>query len=275
MNKNKYIVFDTETTGLNVETDRIVEFASITKSLVDNEFHEEINHFLDPEMVISEGATKKHNIKNEDVAGKQKFRDISKQLVDVFNSHIKDNDCYYLGYNVLEYDIPLLESEFSRNGFDGFKIDEARTIDLLIFVQYYFRNFESNRLDDVYKSLFEKEPENAHQALDDTKTTWQIFSALIDTELLPRNVNKLLKQQELFKEFLSRERKTYGYWLYCDRQDKNILRIGAGKHRGALLSEVPTSYLKYIYEDPKFNLTPKTKKEFENIIFKTKNLVDN
>ena len=45
---------------------------------------------------------------------------------------------------------------------------------------------------------------------------------------------------------LQQETAVYGRFLYIDRDQHTLLRIGFGKHVGSLLRDVPTSYLRWM-----------------------------
>ena len=100
--------FDLETTGTRYYIDRIVEF-SILRIQPDGT-EEYKNRRLNPEMPIQEGATRKHGITNDDVKNEPVFRQLAKGIRDFMEG------CDLCGFNILNFDIPLLEAEFERAG---------------------------------------------------------------------------------------------------------------------------------------------------------------
>ena len=60
-----------------------------------------------------------HSIKNEDVEGKPTFKKQAQSIWDLFS------DCYYVGYNIMNYDLPIIKREFVRVGMDfEYKIED-------------------------------------------------------------------------------------------------------------------------------------------------------
>src|SRR3989339_1620863 len=104
------VIFDIETTGISMSSDKIIEIAYI-KIWGDGKIKKE-NVLLNPETPISEEATTIHGSRNEDVALKPAFRDKAQELWDVFSG------CYYGGFSILDFDLPVLRREFVRVGMD-------------------------------------------------------------------------------------------------------------------------------------------------------------
>ena len=72
------VFFDLETTGTNVNSDRIVEI-SVIKLLPDGRAIEKTRR-INPEMPIPAEATAVHHITDEDVAGEKTFRQVAASL---------------------------------------------------------------------------------------------------------------------------------------------------------------------------------------------------
>ena len=90
---NRPIIFlDFETTGLDIDFDRIVEFTTL-KVYPDgsNQIKSEI---LNPGISIPSVATSIHGISDKDVENKPKFIEYAKSLYEFFS------DCDIAGYNV-------------------------------------------------------------------------------------------------------------------------------------------------------------------------------
>lgn len=104
------VIFDIETTGLDISSDKIIEIAYIkifpNKKILKNSF------LINPEMPIPQEATVIHNIDNKTVEKSPTFKDIAQELWEVFH------DCYYSGFNILNFDLLVLRREFIRVGMD-------------------------------------------------------------------------------------------------------------------------------------------------------------
>ncbi len=102
------VVFDLETTGVNIASDRIVEIA-ILKIFPDG--REELRrHLVNPGIPIPAEVTAIHGISDEDVKDKPTFKEIAGNL----NSFLQN--CDLVGYNSIKFDIPVLVEEFLRAG---------------------------------------------------------------------------------------------------------------------------------------------------------------
>lgn len=133
-------VFDTEATGPNPRTDRIVEIAVI-RLMPDNR-RETFCWRLNPQRPIPPEASAIHGIFDRDVADCPTFIEKAPDIASAF----KDADI--AGFNVLRYDIPLLAEEFVRAGqpftFEGRMVVDAQRIfhrkvprDLTAALAYY------------------------------------------------------------------------------------------------------------------------------------------
>lgn len=98
--------FDIEATGKNVRADRIVELA-VTKILPDGKRETSVIR-LNPGIPIPKEASDIHGIKDEDVANCPKFIEKAREIEHLFEG------CDLAGYNILRFDIPMLEEEFQR-----------------------------------------------------------------------------------------------------------------------------------------------------------------
>ena len=165
--KNPLIFLDLETTGINVASDRIVEIA-LLKIHPDGREEERLMR-INPEMPIPENASKIHGIYDNDVKDSPTFREVAKNL-----AHFMEG-CDLAGFNSNRFDIPLLAEEFLRAGVD---IDMKRR--KFIDVQAIFHKMEKRTLIAAYKLYCNKELDDAHSAMADTKATYEVLKAQLD-----------------------------------------------------------------------------------------------
>ena len=81
MEQERKLILDTETTGLDSDSDRIIEIGIVELKdnvLTQNYFHEYIN----PEKNISLSAQKIHGISNKDLVNKPTFSKIAQKFLD-------------------------------------------------------------------------------------------------------------------------------------------------------------------------------------------------
>ncbi len=213
-------IFDLETTGLNITTDRIVEIAIIRVEAdgSESEFLRRVN----PGMPIPAEVSAIHGIFDEDIADAPTFEEIADEVVEF----IGDSDL--AGYNSNKFDIPVLAEELMRAGCD-FDVSSRRFVD----VQNIFHKMEQRTLAAAYQFYCEKPMENAHNALYDARVTLDVFRAQLDRyDSLENNV-----------DYLSSFSKAGNYNLldFAGRLAINEHGEGMynfGKHKGKTIREV-------------------------------------
>ena len=161
------IVFDLETTGIHVSTDRIVEI-SLMRIMPDGT--EEIwTQRINPTIPIPAETTAIHGITDEDVKDMPTFAQVAKQVA-TFIGHAD-----LAGYNSIRFDIPLLVEEFLRAGIE-IDLKNRRFID----VQNIFHRMEQRTLSAAYKFYCNQAHTGAHGAEADTLATYEILKAQLD-----------------------------------------------------------------------------------------------
>lgn len=157
-------VFDLETTGTNVATDRIIEI-SIIKINPDGK-EQVFTQRINPVIPIPPEATAVHGISNADLVNEPTFAEVGPRIA------LFLNNCDLAGYNSNKFDIPLLVEEFLRADV-AFEIKGRRFVD----VQNIFHKMEPRTLKAAYRFYCTKELENAHSAEADTRATYEILKA--------------------------------------------------------------------------------------------------
>jgi len=176
--KNSLCVFDLETTGLQVTKDRIVQIAAL--KIHPDGTEEQLNLVVNPEMEIPQEVIDIHGITNEMAIKAPTFRALAEQIKSFFG----DSDL--AGYNSNKFDIPVLAEEFLRVGIE-FDLTQRAFID----VQNIFHKMEQRTLVAAYKFYCQKNLENAHDAMHDTKATWEVLEKQIEKYKLKPDVVSL------------------------------------------------------------------------------------
>ena len=171
LNLNKpLVVFDLETTGLDLVKDRIIQISYIK---VYPDGHEERgDHLVNPECHILPIITQLTGIRNEDVQDQPTFKQLAKSLAEKFTG------CDFAGFNSNNFDIPLLAEEFLRAGID-FDFSKCRLIDACTI----FKKMERRNLASAYKFYCGRKMEEdfeAHRADQDTEATYRVLMGELD-----------------------------------------------------------------------------------------------
>ena len=212
-------VFDIESTGINRKADRIIDLAILVLmpdgSRITYEFR------VNPGIPIPADSTAIHGIRDADVKG---CKTLKEQLPKIKQALA---GCDLAGYNILAFDIPLLEEEFLRAN-DRFDMTGRRVLD----AQKIFHKREPRDLSAALRFYAGGEHETAHSALGDVEATARVLEGQFRKyEDLPRDMDAL-------DAYCNPKDPT---WL--DREGRLRLRngeavIGFGKNQGRTLKEL-------------------------------------
>ena len=168
--KKPLVIFDLETTGLDLVKDRVIQISYIKVS--PNGQEERGNELINPEKPIDPFITQLTGISNEDVTDKPTFKMLAAKLAEKFAG------CDFAGFNSNNFDIPLLAEEFLRADID-FDFSKCRLIDACTI----FRKMERRNLAAAYKFYCGKKMEEdfeAHRADEDTEATYRVLMGQLD-----------------------------------------------------------------------------------------------
>ena len=164
------VIFDLETTGLDLVKDRIIQIAYIKVFPDGKEVRR--NQLVNPGFEISAEITAITSITNEDLKDQPTFKSISKELYEVFTG------CDFAGFNSNHFDIPMLAEEFLRAGID-YDFGRCRLID----VQTIFHKMEPRNLSAAYKFYCGRKMTDdfkPHLADNDTEATYRVLQGQLD-----------------------------------------------------------------------------------------------
>ena len=165
--KNPIVFFDLETTGTNINSDRIVEICYL--KVYPNGNEESKTMRINPEMHIPEASTAVHGIHDEDVADCPRFKDVAASIARDIEG------CDLGGFNSNRFDIPVLAEEFLRAGVD-IDLNRRKFVD----VQVIYHKLAQRTLSAAYKFYCHKNLEDAHTAEADTRATYEVLQAQLD-----------------------------------------------------------------------------------------------
>lgn len=164
------VIFDLETTGVDIVKDRIIQISYI-KVFPDGR-EERGNYLVNPEKPIPDVVVQLTGISNEDVQGQPTFKEIAQTINKIF----ADSDI--AGYNSNHFDVPLLAEEFLRANID-FDFSKRNMID----VQTIYHKMERRNLAAAYKFYCGRKMEEdftAHRADEDTEATYRVLQGELD-----------------------------------------------------------------------------------------------
>jgi len=164
--KRPLAIFDLETTGVNVASDRIVEICIIKSNPDGSEETKTLR--INPERPIPLESSLIHGIYDEDIANAPTFKEVAQEIVDFLG------DADMGGFNSNKFDIPLLMEEFLRVKVP-FDIENRFFVD----VQNIFHQMEQRTLKAAYKFYCEKDLINAHSAEADVMATLEVLKAQV------------------------------------------------------------------------------------------------
>ena len=164
------VVFDLETTGLDLVKDRIIQISYI--KVMPNGEEIRRNHIINPGKPIPYEVQQLTGITNEDVAGKPSFKELARTLEEEFKG------CDFAGFNSNNFDIPVLAEEFLRAGID-FDFNKCRLVDACSI----FRKMERRNLAAAYQVYCGRKMEEdfeAHRADEETEATYRVLMGQLD-----------------------------------------------------------------------------------------------
>ena len=232
------IVFDLETTGLDLVNDRIIQISYI-KIHPDGK-EERNNIFVNPGKPIPQDVTALTGISDDDVKDSPLFKDIAVKLSENFRN------CDFAGFNPNHFDIPMLAEEFLRAGID-FDFSRCRLID----AQTIFHKMERRNLAAAYKFYCGRKMEedfSAHRADEDTEATYRVLMGELDKynpetqedpeRQLPNDMDALAAFSKLNDNV-----DFAGRIVWKEQTDKNGKTIrqevfNFGKYRGQVVADV-------------------------------------
>lgn len=173
MKVNELTFFDLETTGLDVNNNKIVSVFCENKK---KKWH--LNTITNPEIEIPKEASDVHGITNEIAKNFPANNLVLKGLVSIF-----DDTKIISGYNILKFDMPVVINLCKFYNIDiDFKsyqyVDVYNLLKIVLFDED-LKKIGSLRLSNVYEYITGKKLDNAHDAFADVTATKTILNWII------------------------------------------------------------------------------------------------
>jgi DNA polymerase III subunit epsilon len=203
------ICFDVETTGLDVENDRIIEVA-IVRFTMDQMLHG-FESLVDPRRPIPHEATAIHHITDQMVQGKPTIEALLPELIRLLEGHI------LVGHGI-PFDIEMICRAADRAGIPC-NLRSAPTFDTLRLARLYAQS-PDNALETLRRH-FQVVERQAHRAMSDVEVNIEVFRHLV----------RRYKTVEQVHEALSRP--------------IEMRTMPLGKHKGRAMRDIPLDYLRW------------------------------
>jgi DNA polymerase-3 subunit epsilon len=203
------IYFDTETTGIRSDKDRIIELAAF-----DPLENRTFVHLINPGMPIPPEATAIHQISDEMVKNASPF----KVVAELFVAFCPEKSVL-IAHNNDAFDKLFLHAEFKRA---SVPIPPYEYIDTLKWARKYRPDLPRHTLQSL-REIYGIAANQAHRALDDVIVLHRVFTSMID-DISTDKVLQLLSQAQ------------------------SVSRMPFGKHQGKPLAEVPKNYVVWLNE---------------------------
>ncbi|MFY7843460.1 MAG: putative quorum-sensing-regulated virulence factor [Rhabdochlamydiaceae bacterium] len=208
------IYYDTETTGVKADKDRIIEIAAYNP-IKNTSFCA----FINPGMPIPKEATAIHNISDEMVKEAPSFEQVGLDFINFCG-----DNAVLIAHNNDAFDKVFLCTECKRH---NLSVPDWLYVDTLKWSRKYRSDLPKHSLQ-YLREVYGLPANQAHRALDDVMILHQVFSLMIDD--LPINI-----VIELLAE------------------NKPLLRMPFGKHQGKLFSEIPQDYISWLVKSGFFD----------------------
>ncbi len=200
------VVYDTETTGLDLQKDQPVQIAAI-KLGERGEIVDTLDILIEPTVPIEKGAMDTHGFTLEYI---QAHGGVTlKEGLLAFCKFAKG--CTLVGHNNFGYDKPLIERLLREEGLPP--MDSAGEYDTLPIAKQFYPSLDNYKLETLC-ARFGVRNEQAHNALGDITATAQCLCRMLEEQILPtalerreilsKHAPKFEKFYEFYKELTAR-----------------------------------------------------------------------
>lgn len=235
------VFFDLETTGLDVEKDRVIEIA-IIKVFPDKK-QERFESFVNPGRPLPTEIIELTGISEEMVTNAPLFNELAPTITNL----IKDSDL--AGYNISNFDVPMLLAEFKRCGLPLPGPSNRAIVDPLEIL----KKQEVRTLSWAYQFYLGDERTEGHRSMQDTEATMEVLRAQIKQYDLKGSAADI--QSEIRFPYLDSGKRL--------KMEGDKVMINFGKYRGkalAYVKKVDPDYMDWMAE----NLGPELKTFLNN-----------
>ncbi len=186
------VIYDTETTGLDLGKDQIIQIAAIRMD-ADGNIVDRLNKLVIPTVPISKGALATHHISMEDIRVHGiEARDALEQFRQFTDGKV------LVGHNSIRFDLPLIQRQLTDCGLPELNI--RGHYDTMMIAKQFMpasKNYKLATLIEPFGIVNKK----AHDAMSDIETTGELLYCLIQKYILPTREerrNRIAKYRDKF-----------------------------------------------------------------------------
>ena len=197
---NKYVIFDLETTGLDTDTDAIIEISAL--KVENGEIIDEFSTLVNPCMHIPYEASCVNGIVDDMVKDAPKIEEALKDFIAFAGNNV------LMGQNIKRFDLRFIQRDAVR--YFGKQISNDY-VDTLFVAQRYLPELDSHSLESL-ADYYDISYDGAHRALADCHINKKVYDCLAKemtnpseaakrVPVCPRCGNLLKKRSGKFGEF--------------------------------------------------------------------------
>ncbi|WP_434291293.1 3'-5' exonuclease [Clostridium botulinum] len=190
LDNENVVVFDVESTGINIIEDEIVQIAGI-KINNKGEVIESFQRFLIPKKSVGDSYLV-HGFSDQFL---EENGENKKVVLKDFLKFIKDT--VIVGHNVT-FDISILNSELERLSLE--KASFKTYYDTLDIARRFYPSLTNHKLETLSK-LFNTETKSSHDAMDDILATKDVLMDMLKEKVKPTIINRMVVYGKYIKKF--------------------------------------------------------------------------
>ena len=204
------VIYDTETTGLDVLRDDIIQLSAIRMN-AEGEILDTFDELLIPTVPMSSGALMTHHkTMDEILAGGLEAREGLRR----FSAFV--DGCVLVGHNSLRFDRPLVRNQMRKRGLP--LPSDAGEYDTMLIAKQFLPALRNYRLETLCRE-FGIVNEHAHDALGDITATGRVLVRLLHDFILPATEARRNAVAAYAPKFAA-------LYAFLNELDGNYLRVG-------------------------------------------------